>query len=139
LFLSSPNPAAPPALAACPVPGARFFNDYGFPRTGGRYHNGIDLFAPLNTPVHAPVGGRVQHLSGPIGGHQFILRGDDGNRYAGAHLAAFGTGGRVGAGTVIGYVGNTGNAVGAEPHLHFEIRPGGGANVNPFSSLAGVC
>lgn len=139
LFLASQNAAPAPGLAACPVPGGTFFNDYGFPRPGGRFHNGIDLFAPMNTPVLAPVSGRVQHLSGPLGGNQFILRGDDGNRYAGSHLSAFGAGGRVAAGTVIGYVGNTGNAIGGQTHLHFEIRPGGGANVNPFSALDAAC
>ena len=139
LFLSVQNATAPSPLAACPVPGAGFVNDFGYPRSGGRFHDGVDLFAPIGAPVLAPVAGRVQHLSGPIGGHQFILRGDDGHRYAGSHLSAFGAGGRVAAGTVIGYVGDSGNAVGARPHLHFEIRPGGGPSVNPFAALDAAC
>jgi LysM repeat protein len=138
LFLASPNrPAAP--LGRCPVPGARFSNDFSFPRAGGRFHNGVDLFAPRGTPVAAPVGGRIFYTSGPIGGHQFLLSGDDGNRYAGSHLERFGAGGRVAAGTIIGYVGNSGNAAGANPHLHFEIHPGGGAAVNPYPALAAAC
>jgi murein DD-endopeptidase MepM/ murein hydrolase activator NlpD len=139
LFLTPRNAAAPAALAACPVPGASFANDFSYPRPDGRFHDGIDLFAPKDAPVLAPVSGRVQQLSGPIGGNQFILRGDDGNRYAGSHLSAFGAGGRVGAGAVIGYVGDTGNAAGARPHLHFEVRPGGGPSINPFSVLVAAC
>ncbi|MGH8927824.1 MAG: LysM peptidoglycan-binding domain-containing protein, partial [Acidimicrobiia bacterium] len=42
---------------SCPIPGARFFNDWGFPRSGGRFHEGNDLFAPRGTPVVAPVTG----------------------------------------------------------------------------------
>jgi peptidoglycan LD-endopeptidase LytH len=121
------------------VPGAEFSNDYGYPRPDGRFHDGVDLFAAPGTPVLAPVSGRVQHLSGPLGGHQFILRGEDGHRYAGSHMSAFAAGGRVAAGTVIGYVGDTGNAVGSRPHLHFEVRPGGGASVNPFAVLDAAC
>ncbi|MGH9247463.1 MAG: LysM peptidoglycan-binding domain-containing protein [Acidimicrobiales bacterium] len=139
LYLSAQNSSAAPSLATCPVPGASFFNDYGFPRAGGRFHDGVDLFAARGTPVVAPVGGRLQHLSGPIGGRQFILYGDDGHRYAGSHLDAFGESGRVSAGTVIGYVGDSGNAVGGRTHLHFAVRPNGGPTVNPYPSLHAAC
>ncbi len=139
LFLAAQNAVAPTPIAACPVPGAQFSNDYGYPRPGGRFHDGVDLFAPTGTPVLAPVSGWVQHLTGPLGGNQFILRGDDGHRYAGSHLSAFGAAGQVTAGTVIGYVGDTGNALGARSHLHFDIRPGGGPSVNPFAVLDAAC
>ena len=122
----------------CPVPGARYFNDWGFPRSGGRFHQGNDLFAPTGTPVLAPVSGTALFLQGPIGGLQFRLYGDDGTTYIGSHLDTFaGTDGYVTSGTQLGTVGQTGNAVGSQPHLHFETHPGDGPAVNPYPSLQG--
>ena len=63
----------------CPVSGATFFNDWGFPRSGGRYHSGNDLFAPRGTPVLAPVRGAVTQSTGTIGGHQVRLVDGSGN------------------------------------------------------------
>lgn len=124
-----------PARWRCPVAGARFFNDWGFPRSGGRSHTGTDLFAPRGTAVVAPVSGRVEQVTGRVGGHQFVLRGDDGNVYLGSHMDGFEASGRVSAGTVVGYVGDSGNAEGTDPHLHFEIHAGGVRSVNPYPSL----
>jgi LysM repeat protein len=122
----------------CPVPGARYFNDWGFPRSGGRFHQGNDLFAPTGTPVLAPVSGTARFLQGPIGGLQFRLYGDDGTTYIGSHLDTFaGTDGYVTAGAQLGTVGQTGNAVGSQPHLHFETHPGDGPAVNPYPTLEG--
>jgi LysM repeat protein len=118
----------------CPVPGATFFNDWGFPRGGGRYHEGNDLFAPQGTPVHAPVSGVVEFKTGPIGGKQFNLAGSDGIMYIGSHLSEFGTGGKVSAGEVVGYVGNSGNAAGTSTHLHLGMYHRGGV-INPHPSL----
>lgn len=118
----------------CPVVGARYFNDWGFPRSGGRFHQGNDLFAPRGTEIRAPVSGVVDLKSGTIGGLQFWMEGDDGNLYIGTHLDAFGAGGRVQAGEVIGYVGDSGNAIGSSPHLHFEIHVSG-SPVNPYPTL----
>ncbi len=119
----------------CPVEGARFFNDWGFPREGGaRYHEGNDLFVARGTPVHAPVSGRVEFVTGTIGGLQFRLYGDDGIKYIGSHMNEFGKGGRVSAGDVVGYVGTTGNAAGTSPHLHFGMYYKDTV-VNPYPSL----
>lgn len=119
----------------CPVESAGFRNDWGFPRGGGtRYHEGNDLFAGLGTPVRAPVSGTVEFLTGSIGGNQFRLQGDDGVRYIGSHMDSFGPEGKVRAGDVIGYVGNTGNAAGTSPHLHFGMYYQG-VVVNPYPTL----
>ncbi len=122
----------------CPVPGGTFFDDWGFPRSGGRHHAGNDIFAPLGTPVHAPTSGWVDVATGSIGGHQFRLTASDGSQWFGSHLDHFGKTGAVQAGDVIGYVGNTGNAKGGPTHLHFEIHPGANA-VNPFPLLRSIC
>ena len=119
----------------CPLPDAHYINDWGFPRSGGRFHEGNDLFSPRGTVVRAPVSGVVSYLTGSIGGLQFRLEGDDGNNYFGSHLSAIGKQGRVAAGDGIGEVGNSGNAAGTSPHLHFEIHPGRGGAANPYPTL----
>lgn len=124
----------------CPVQGAHQFTDsWGQPREGGRRHLGVDVFAVRGTPVVADVGGTVEHSVGAVAGNGYYLKGDDGNTYYGAHLDTLGPAGRVERGGVIGTVGNTGNAKGTTPHLHFEIRPGGDASVNPYPTLQKWC
>ena len=123
----------------CPIPGSTFFNDWGFPRSGGRYHTGNDLFASRGTPILAPVSGYVHHLEGNIGGLQFRLEGDDGHRYIGSHMDSFGKSGQVAAGEVIGFVGDSGNAKGSNPHMHFEIALNRTDTVNPYPYLSAAC
>jgi LysM repeat protein len=118
----------------CPVEGASYFNDWGFPRSGGRYHEGNDLFVSRGSPVRAPVSGRVELIEGSIGGLQFNLYGSDGVKYLGSHLDSAGKTGDVSAGDVIGYVGNSGNAEGGTPHLHFGMYVDDIA-INPLPSL----
>ncbi len=118
----------------CPVVNPKYFNDWGFPRSGGRFHQGNDLFAPRNAEVRAPVSGFVELKSGIVGGFQFWLTGDDGRTYIGSHMEGFAQAGNVAAGTVIGYVGDSGNALGSDPHLHFEILVGG-SPINPYPIL----
>ncbi|MEM9711248.1 MAG: M23 family metallopeptidase [Actinomycetota bacterium] len=134
----APPPAAPSSL--CPIAGATSFSDtWGAPRSSGRRHKGVDMFAARGTPIVAHVSGEVRHSNSSLGGLQYYLYGDDGNRYFGSHLDAFGASGRVEAGAVIGYVGNTGNARWTPPHLHFEYHPGGGAAVNPTPFVRERC
>ena len=61
----------------------------------------------------------------------YYLNGDDGNTYFGTHLSGYAASGRVSAGTVVGYVGDSGNARGGAPHLHIGIYPHGGPPVDP--------
>lgn len=118
-----------------PVAGpCTFSNDWHAPRRG-HLHQGNDIFAPMGTPCVACVNGTVTQLQGGNAGLYVRLAGDDGNVYYYMHLQRFGASGRVTAGTVIGYVGDTGNAKGGSPHLHFEIRPGGGSPINPYPIL----
>ncbi len=121
----------------CPVPTAKFTNDWGQPRSGGRRHEGTDMLATRGTPVIAPVSGVVKRTSSGSGGLSFNLRANDGFTYVGMHLAAHGTEGAVRAGDVIGYVGDTGNARGTD-HLHFEIQQGK-SKINPFGTLKRYC
>ncbi|MDH3296556.1 MAG: M23 family metallopeptidase, partial [Acidimicrobiia bacterium] len=127
-------------LLTCPVAGPHHFIDsWGFARSGGRRHKGVDIMAKPGVPIVAPVSGRVQHRSNRVGGLSFHLRDDFGNYYYGTHMSAYGKAGDVKAGEVIGYVGDSGNASGI-PHLHFEIHPGGRGNpVNPYIDSAAVC
>jgi LysM repeat protein len=139
-LLTIPVAAGSTAALLCPVQGgAKFMNDWGFPRSGGRFHEGNDLFAARGTPLVAVVSGNAVQKTGNIGGLQVKLLGDDGTSYYYTHLDRFGTGGRVPAGTVIGYIGTSGNAAGGPPHVHFELHPGGGAAVNPYPSISPVC
>ncbi len=123
----------------CPVPGSTFRNDWGNPRSGGRSHQGTDLFAPMGAPVLAPVSGTLkQHTSG-LGGLSFYLDGVDGVEYFGAHLSAVTRTGEVKAGQEIARVGDSGNAKGGSPHLHFEIHPTKKTKTNPYQTLATHC
>jgi murein DD-endopeptidase MepM/ murein hydrolase activator NlpD len=114
-----------------PVFGTASFGDsFGGPRPNmpGGWHHGEDIFAPEGTPVLAVADGTV-HMIGfiPIGGYRLWLRDRSGNEFYYAHLSAFSPlaveGNEVQAGDVIGFVGDTGDADGGAPHLHFEIHP----------------
>lgn len=130
----------PTSGLVCPVRGPmQHMNDWGFPRSGGRFHAGNDLFAARGTPAVAMISGTSIQRVGLIGGKQVKLVGDDGVAYYYTHLDSFGAAGRVRAGDVIGRVGSTGNAAGGPAHVHFEVHPGDGAGVNPYPIVAGVC
>lgn len=142
----SPSASRPSGVIAsgnwvCPVQGPHAFsNDWGQPRSGGRRHQGNDILAPRGTPVVANVAGSVNRHTSSLGGLSYYLRGNDGITYYGAHLQSYaGAQGAVAAGTVIGYVGTSGNASGGPPHLHFEMHPGGGGAVNPYPTLSKYC
>jgi murein DD-endopeptidase MepM/ murein hydrolase activator NlpD len=126
----------------CPVQGPVTFTDsWGAPRSGGRTHKGTDMMAATGTPTVAPVSGRVEHRGSSLGGLSWWVYGDDGNEYYGTHLSGYENvgAGHVERGTVIGYVGSSGNASASAPHLHFEFHPGGGSAINPYPRLIEVC
>jgi len=127
-------------LLTCPVAGKHSFIDsWGFARSGGRRHKGVDILASTGTPIVAPVSGVVTHRSNRVGGRSFHLRDEYGNYFYGTHLSGYAKSGQVNAGEVIGYVGDDGNAAGI-PHLHFEIHAGGRGNqINPYVDSAAVC
>ena len=140
---ASAEPAPVSGGVACPVNGARTYVDsWGAPRSGGRSHKGTDILAPHGTPTPAYENGVVSRLStNGLGGISLYLQGDSGNQYYYTHLSGYANvseGQRVSAGQVLAYVGATGNARGIN-HLHFEVRPGGGGNVNPYPYVLRAC
>jgi murein DD-endopeptidase MepM/ murein hydrolase activator NlpD len=154
---SAPPTSAAPTSTAAPAPASTFPQDYslgnppatgvplrfplpGYPIVSGfgmrvdpvlnvkRVHEGIDIWAPEGTAIHAAGGGTIT-WAGPRNGYGnavFISHGS-GVVTVYAHQSQVGVavGQRVGAGDVIGYVGHTGLAAG--PHLHFEVRVNGTA------------
>jgi murein DD-endopeptidase MepM/ murein hydrolase activator NlpD len=126
----------------CPVAGPNSFIDsWGFPRSGGRTHEGTDIMAASGAPVVAITDGRITFEGyGTISGNWIILSGDDGHTYMYMHNREnLVSGGRVRTGEQIATVGDTGNAVGTPPHVHFEYHPGGGGPVNPYALLSKLC
>jgi murein DD-endopeptidase MepM/ murein hydrolase activator NlpD len=122
------------------VGGARFSDDFGAPRADTGFHQGIDLLAPLGTPVVAVSDGTLLAVGwNRLGGHRLWLRDTDGNYFYYAHLSAYApvarAGAKVHAGDVLGFVGNTGDAAGGPFHLHFEIHPAGRWAIPPFAYI----
>jgi Peptidase family M23 len=134
----------------------RYGNDFGDARAQGS-HQGIDISAPRKALAVAAEAGRVKfHVTSARAGCMLYLYGASGTTYLYIHLnndlgqtndnrgrcvpgIAFApglkSGMRVSAGEPIGFVGDSGDADGIEPHLHFELHPGDGAAVNPFTQL----
>ena len=115
----------------------RFTDDWLYPRPGGRYHQGIDLFAERGTPLVAVGDGTVYQVGwNGLGGWRLWLRDTQGNTYYYAHLESFAAAATEGAsvtkGTVLGYMGDSGSARGTGVHLHFEIHRGGAGPVRPW-------
>lgn len=107
----------------------------GFGWRWGRMHEGIDIAVANGTPVVASASGTVI-VAGWMGGYGNLVVVDHGNGVATAYAhntsITVGTGQAVSQGQLIAYSGNTGNSTG--PHVHFEVRVGGGA-VDPLGYL----
>lgn len=130
-----------PEQVGVPVSGVRrkaLRDTWGAARSGGRSHEGIDIFARRGTPVVAATEGIVMRVgSNRLGGQVVWVLGPGGQRHYYAHLEHFSDvrpGMRVEAGRTLGYVGTTGNAKGTPPHLHYSIYGVGGAT-NPYPIL----
>ena len=129
-----------------PVVGTYAFgSDFGAPRMVGstdeHQHQGNDNVAPLGAQLVADEPGMVVAMGNDrLGGIKLWLAGRSGTYYYYAHLVRFSPdvheGDIVPAGAVLGFVGNTGNARGGIPHLHFEIHPAAGPAVDPYPFLA---
>jgi peptidoglycan LD-endopeptidase LytH len=132
----------PDVALLMPVAGAkvsRVADSWGTPRPGGRTHQGQDIFARKGTAVFSATGGYVVRMGrNPLGGNAVVITGAGGRRYYYAHLETFAPEMRVGKQvtpeTVIGFVGNTGNAAHTPPHLHLAMYTRVGA-VNPLPLL----
>jgi murein DD-endopeptidase MepM/ murein hydrolase activator NlpD len=99
-------------------------------------HTGLDFAAAPGTPIHAVANGVVTS-AGYEGsyGNQTIVTLADGTQLWYCHQTSYtvSPGEHVSTGQLIGYVGSTGNTTG--PHLHLEVRPGGGDPVDPYTAL----
>jgi hypothetical protein len=128
------------------------WDNYGDPRGNGR-HAGIDMENPWRAPVVAAEAGRVEYAVARLGGCMLYLYGRSGTMYLYIHLnndvgprndnagkcvegTAYAIRNRatVVAGQQIAFNGDSGDANG-NPHLHFEVHPKDGADVNPFPYL----
>ncbi len=134
-----------------PVYGQAWFSDsFGAPRADTGWHHGIDIFAPVGTPVLAVAKGTVFSVGwNDLGGNRLWLRDTDGNEFYYAHLSAYSplavNGMKVKAGAVLGFVGNSGDAISTPSHLHFEAHPAAlislgydASAVDPYKWLVGL-
>lgn len=133
---------------------SHFFNDWGNARSGGRSHKGTDVFGEKHSAVLAVADGFITAMEyGPRAGYNVRIEHQDGwetwylhlnNDSPGTDDGSAGTDGAfpadlevgmfVSAGTVVGYVGDSGNAEGSSSHTHFELHTGRRA-VNPYPYL----
>lgn len=117
----------PDSVLVMPVEGvvvSQVADTYGALRGGGRDHQGQDIFAPKGTPVRSATAGIVFEISDRFtGGRGVMVLGSGGVRYFYTHLDGYAAdlveGVPVTTESLIGYVGDDGNANGTPPHLHF--------------------
>ena len=119
---------------------ARVADDFGAPRRETGRHRGNDIFAAFGSPVLAVADGTLNRVGTlPISGNRLWLKTERGDEFFYAHLSAFGpeaiSGRRVRAGTLLGFVGNTGDAEPTPPHVHFEVHPAGAPAIDPHAVL----
>ena len=151
------SPSAQVPRLVFPVLGAASYtDDFGDPRGQGG-HEGNDIMAPRRALALAAEAGTVKfHTTSARAGCMLYLNGKSGTQYLYIHLnndltdgndnqgrcvagVSYATGlkdgAKVAAGELIAYVGDSGDANGIHPHLHFEVHPNGGGATNPFALL----
>jgi peptidoglycan LD-endopeptidase LytH len=134
--------SAPDKQLATPIRGIairRIANTWHAPRSPHRLHEGEDIFARRGTPVYSATCGIVTRIGEKgLGGNAVSILGAGGRVYYYAHLDRFAPGLRAGnevtPDTLIGFVGNTGNARTTPPHLHFGVYTTAGA-IDPLPLL----
>ncbi|MGO1490076.1 MAG: M23 family metallopeptidase [Psychrobacter sp.] len=121
-----------------PLPGQNLTDTWGAARSQGRTHEGIDIFAERGTPVQSTTQGIVRKVGeNTLGGRVVVVVGPGGAGHYYAHLEDYADitpNDWVNVGDVIGYVGDSGNAKGTPPHVHYGIYINGSA-VNPYPLL----
>lgn len=135
----------PPTALPVPVQGVepdRIADTFGAPRGSDRSHAGVDIFAERGTPVLSATRGVVTSVrESGLGGRQVWVMGPGSERHYYAHMddwaEGLASGNVVWPGDVLGEVGDTGNARGTPPHLHYGIYGAGGA-LDPLPRLQAV-
>ncbi len=121
-----------------PLPKQHLADTWGAARSQGRSHEGIDIFAERGTPIQATTQGIVSKVGeDALGGRVVMIIGPGGAGHYYAHLedyADISANDWVNTGDTIGYVGDSGNAKGTPPHVHYGIYINGSA-VNPYPLL----
>jgi hypothetical protein len=156
VFSGTAKAATVPAVTAFPVVGnVTYTDDFGAPRPQGP-HEGNDIMSVRHQPAVAFEGGKVQKHVTASGNCMLYLHGRSGMNYVYIHLnndltaSNDNTGGcknrvayapglvsgqTVRRGQLVGYVGDSGDANGLQPHLHFEIRRPAGRAIDPYPYL----
>lgn len=118
-----------------PLPNQRFADTWHGPRSGGRKHEGVDIFAKRGSPIYSTTAGVVvKKGQNKLGGNVVSVLATDGHVHYYAHLENFAAIEKhqwIEQGTILGYVGDSGNAKGTPPHLHYGIYTKTGA-INPY-------
>jgi murein DD-endopeptidase MepM/ murein hydrolase activator NlpD len=137
--LSTQTPDEKLELPVASITKSKIADTWHVPRDGDRWHEGQDIFARRGTPVLSATDGYVLRIGeNNLGGQTVSILGAGGRVYYYAHLDSYAPNlaawDHVTTQTVLGYVGNTGNAAGGPTHLHFGVYGRGGA-LNPLPLL----
>lgn len=116
--------------------------NFGDPRSGGRSHEGLDIMAPRGTPIASPTEAVITRIgTGDSSGLFVSTANPGGESMVFMHLDSYADikeGDILKIGEIIGYVGNTGNAITTSPHLHYELHDEDGDPVDPFPRLTRI-